>query len=517
MSARGKRLLAPGDWLVLVVIFAIGAAYQIAMPAVADVSWLLDVNAKMLSGARLYVDVIETNPPMAVYLYTPAALLAACTGLPASILQVILTLGLVAGSLTFVGRILRVTDDTENVRRCLIIATFFLVVAPLYAFSEREHLALALMLPSLAIIAARADQLPVGLWMRGIAGLGAGIAISVKPHFALGLLLPAVYQAVRLRSWRSLFVAEHWLAGCIAALHLALTAIAYPAYFADIVPMLLGTYRQLKLPLSLLLNTETLITVGAAGATGFILGRDTLKPRVLVPLLAALGFVAAYFEQGKGWIYHLYPALALVFIVFLAEALPHLHVLGSTATRARLRFGLSVMLAVVVLVGLVRIVSVLKGRNFAGVDLAERINANFAHPRLLALSSDLSIGHPLVDGVSGTWVGTFGQQILTTAATALQHRPGRTADEIAALEGWIARDRAILARDIRAGRPDIILVDRANFPFDELMTSDTEAASLLRGYQQIGTVNDIDVLVPIDRRPARDIFAETVAISARPR
>src|SRR5437762_14325079 len=46
------------------------------VPIDCDVSWLITVNEKMLAGQRLYVDIIEVNPPASIWLYTPFVWLA---------------------------------------------------------------------------------------------------------------------------------------------------------------------------------------------------------------------------------------------------------------------------------------------------------------------------------------------------------------------------------------------------------------------------------------------------------
>jgi len=46
------------------------------LPANADVSWLLTVAERVRDRQRLYVDVIETNLPMAVLIYIPGIAIA---------------------------------------------------------------------------------------------------------------------------------------------------------------------------------------------------------------------------------------------------------------------------------------------------------------------------------------------------------------------------------------------------------------------------------------------------------
>ena len=53
-------------WLALAALLAIAITLRYFLPANTDVGWYLTVAERVLDGQRLYIDVIETNPPMAV-------------------------------------------------------------------------------------------------------------------------------------------------------------------------------------------------------------------------------------------------------------------------------------------------------------------------------------------------------------------------------------------------------------------------------------------------------------------
>src|SRR6202008_4459963 len=63
-----------------------------------DVSWEITLSEKILDGQRLYVDLIELNPPASTFLYLPAVGLARALGLAPEILVdvLVLTGGLVS-------------------------------------------------------------------------------------------------------------------------------------------------------------------------------------------------------------------------------------------------------------------------------------------------------------------------------------------------------------------------------------------------------------------------------------
>src|SRR5947207_15162522 len=72
-------------WLGMLAVFAAAIALRHLVAANTDVSWLLIAGDRMLDGAHLYSDIIETNPPMAVLIYVPALLIARALGFPAEI------------------------------------------------------------------------------------------------------------------------------------------------------------------------------------------------------------------------------------------------------------------------------------------------------------------------------------------------------------------------------------------------------------------------------------------------
>src|SRR5690349_11187977 len=62
---------ASRPWAVPAAVLAAAVLLRFFLLANTDVSWLLTVAERVLDGQRLYIDVIETNPPAAVLLYLP--------------------------------------------------------------------------------------------------------------------------------------------------------------------------------------------------------------------------------------------------------------------------------------------------------------------------------------------------------------------------------------------------------------------------------------------------------------
>ena len=63
-------------WLPLLAVFAAAIGLRLVLVANTDVSYLITVSEKMLDGQRLYVDLIEFNPPASIFVYLPLVALA---------------------------------------------------------------------------------------------------------------------------------------------------------------------------------------------------------------------------------------------------------------------------------------------------------------------------------------------------------------------------------------------------------------------------------------------------------
>src|SRR5215472_16888374 len=68
-------------WLPFVLVLAAALLLRRYVVPNVDVSWGLTIAEKILDGQRLYVDLIELNPPGAILLYLPPVIVAPLFGL----------------------------------------------------------------------------------------------------------------------------------------------------------------------------------------------------------------------------------------------------------------------------------------------------------------------------------------------------------------------------------------------------------------------------------------------------
>ena len=182
--------------LVVVAVFLI----EMSRPLTADVSWLMTVAERMLAGQRLYLDILELNPPMCALLYLPSVWLGQLLHIAPDGIVVASVLALALAAIWVGDRILTRAHLFESRNSWWSIGVLVLILLPGADFAEREHFALLAVIPILAALAVRAQGKTPALWQQLVAGMGGGFAVAIKPHFALAILLPAIYAAAKARS-----------------------------------------------------------------------------------------------------------------------------------------------------------------------------------------------------------------------------------------------------------------------------------------------------------------------------
>ncbi|WP_166141273.1 formate dehydrogenase accessory protein FdhE [Methylosinus sp. RM1] len=453
-----------------------------------DVSWFLTFAEKVLDGRAAYVEVSDPNPPGAFLSLMPAVLLARALHLRAEAVVVALVFFAAAASIGLSFHLLRLSA-ARSLREWMPLgnaAIFLLLVAPEIVFAEREHIALLALLPLLATLAAEEGARPSPRFARIAAGVCGGVAVTLKPHFALAVILPALAIAWRARSLRALWRVELVSAALASIALTGATLLAFPAYLSQALPLAFEVYGPARDDLGHFLSHSLALAYLALLAGFLVAARGALGRAPLVALAASLGFFVAFLLQGKGWMNHAYPAMILLLFAWiffaLREAAP-----ATGAKSALMKFlFLPALLAAPAYFG---IVEQLTDREEHEGLLAAVAEVAPPHPRIATIASQLDFGHPLTRRLDGEWVGR--QNALWT--TALVGRLLETASppRREALEARRIADLAALAQDIRAGRPDIVVAeDRAT---REWVLKRPETAAALDGYRLAKRAGDVEI------------------------
>ena len=171
--ARAEVLL----WAALAALClaAVGPAYVNH-----DAAWYLYMVDRWIHGARLYNDVIDTNPPLIIWLSTPPALATLAGWSPLAAFK-IYVFAIAAGSAAASRRIV---SRSAPQRAVIVGATVLFVCLPFVKedFGQREHFAVLLTLPYVLMAAATVGSSPREQVLAGIAG---GLGFAIKPHFLI--------------------------------------------------------------------------------------------------------------------------------------------------------------------------------------------------------------------------------------------------------------------------------------------------------------------------------------------
>jgi hypothetical protein len=492
LTERRLGLAAPSrlmPWLALAALFAIALAMRHLLAANSDVSWLLTVAERVLDGQRLYVDVIETNPPMAVLTYIPGVVIARALGLPAEIVTDGLVFAAIFASLALAARILRNSGIIEGLAGWPLALLGFAVLAvlPAKTFGQREHIAVVELLPAIALYAIRARGERSPLWAVIAAGLGAGLAMTFKPHFAVGIFCGLAAVAIQARSWRILFGPENFIAAAVVALYAVCVVVLFPDFLSNIAPLARDIYVLVGAsPLEMVKSPAVLIWAAAMFAALVLKRPGRIDSTLLLLLAVSFGFMLVFFLQRKGWPYHSYPM-----IVFAMLGLGYAGARRGLHERALQLFALAT-LAITFMQSIVWF-NWAFDKAFDARPLWAAIAQLGPHPKILAITAEPGLGHPLVRALQGRWVSR--QQGLWVAGYVRNLRSSGVLDpqQEATLDRYAARERAMLIEDIEKTRPTVVLVDNFSDNWSAWLRDNPDISGLLRDYRLVTTINDIEV------------------------
>lgn len=508
-------------------IGALAIALQLRYGLLGDVSWLITADEKWLDGQTPYRDFIEINPPASLLLYWPAIALARLVGVwpefavaAFGFLSVAASLGLAGAILARAGLIGRIGP------LAFAVALVALAILPGQSFCERDQLAALYGLPFLALAAARAAHARVDWPMAALAGVGAGAMAAIKPPYALVAIALMPYLVRRIGVLGLIGAIEFYVAAAVGLAYAALVAAAFPYYVSDILPLGLAVYAPNRESLfELLSEPGVLVTLVLGAALVVLAGRRLGEPKIAILALASLGALAAYFVQGKGWLYQAYPALAFMtlaagFSLELRPLAPRRVAVGALAGVAAalllLWFGRwPLAIAFAAAAGASALAAALEREPTTGQPrgwraplaemgvagaigvtcglyamdgirtptLARALASLGPHPSVAAISESLAFGHPMVRAVGGVWAQRVPSLWITSAVRRLlDERPG---DEALTrrLAPYVDRDRRMLVEDIERGRPDAILVGRLDTRFHQWAWSDPDITAARADYQ----------------------------------
>jgi hypothetical protein len=488
LNPRRAVWLAPMPMLLIGCAFVVAILLRRVIPLNTDVSWLLVVGERMLDGRRLYSDIIEINPPMAAFAYLPGIALARALNVdPRHVIDGELLL-LAAACLVTVSHILRLSPKLVQIKwgPFAVWAAAIMTILPMHVFGQREHIATLTFLPALAVYVLRSDRELVPLWAILVSGLGAGITLAFKPFFAVPISLCIVSSAIRSRSWLVLSSPENIIAAAFVSLVSLGTYICFPEYFTVIYPLVRDTYLSWSMSASAVLLNDATLIFAIAMVSILLTWQKPLDSPMLATALASTGFMVSFFLQRRGWAYQSYPMVALA---MLAMGYALLGLDNAQSRSPRFHFAAMGALAACLVLG---------SQWFnADVDLGpikESIADLKPHPRILVLSGEAAIGHPLVRDVHGVWVSRQENLWIREFVRLTREKNLVDASTDARLNDYLALERSWLIEDFKKLPPDLVLVDNLRDGWGDWARGDADMSELLKPYSFVRSISGIDIL-----------------------
>lgn len=302
----------------LIVYFAV----VMVMPTTHDVVWQLWIGDRLHNGSRLYVDIMEINPPLWFWM---AQTVSAVGGLLMLESRTILVAAITLWSAASACLVLRLTSDFPGARLFVTLSSAAVAVYSFRYFGQREHLALLAAIPYAVLIARRRSGASVEVSLALVIGLLASVGFALKHYFVAVPAMLEVWLAVRLfreRRYRCFRPETLALGFCALAYATAILSLT-PEFFTTIVPMVRMAYDSYEVDWFTALVRPQLMFSAMAIILALGMTRDDQdgdRPLeggradiVAALVLAAVGFAFSFAIQKKGWPYHGLPMVLAAF------------------------------------------------------------------------------------------------------------------------------------------------------------------------------------------------------------
>lgn len=494
------------------VAFAVLAVVaELRRPLNPDAAWLLYCADSVLRGDRLYVDLLEINPPLIVWLNLPVAALAQATGLSGAAVFRAAVLLAVAASCAVCGALAaRFPGEGWAERRWSVMAAVGFTLLPLVggSFGQREHIALALLLPVIGLTALRVAGGTIPTAGAVVIGAAGALGMALKPHYAAVWLLLLTFRWLATRDRGRRWHPEDPTVVAAGVFYVLLVLLVTPAYL----PLVAGVARDYlgygARPLAYVLVNDSPAIWFYVALAGWLLlgGRRSERPLSGALAVAGCGFLLAIAAQHKGWSYHYVPLTGCAFLLGVATLWP---VPREEPQPRGVGWGLYAVLVLAFAGGwgwaaLDRATGPLTPREVRQLAVRAAVRQQSGARTVLVLSSQLRDAFPLVNDTGLRWSGGYPNMWLSLVYYPVVPGDGKSpvphAPEAMSAGEHAAFERTV--RDLATGRPDLLLVESpvlnerrtgfvGGFDFLGYFGQDPSAAAALAEYHRVAEVDGI--------------------------
>ena len=301
-------------------------------PTTHDVVWQLWIGDRLHQGSRLYVDIMEINPPLWFWMAQVVSALGDFLRLESRTILIgaVVLWSFASAALTF-----RLTSDIPGARSFITTLCVIIAVYSFPYFGQREHLALLAAIPYAILVARRRSGAEAELLPAIVIGLLASAGFALKHYFVAIPILLELWFFVR----KPVLTRHPWLRpetialGSCAVGYAAAVLLWTPEFISAIIPMVRTAYASYEVDwVTAVIRPQLIFSVVAVVLALSIVRQlqvggvqdgawaGARKNLTLALALTGAGFALSFILQKKGWPYHGLP-MTLASFSCLAAAL----------------------------------------------------------------------------------------------------------------------------------------------------------------------------------------------------
>lgn len=468
-----------------------------------DCAWLLLAAQRLAAGEKLYVDIMETNPPLIIWLNLLPVYLARALNISPFHAFTLLVSILNLSSLWLVSKTIRqheILKDKFALSAILLYIAFgFFALTPAL-YGQRETLFIALVLPYLFSTLNTGTQLKAR--QAAIIAMAA-VGFAIKPFFMLVWGVNELAVAIQKRKFSSIFAARNWLIGFAQLAYFAAIYFITPEYFNYIIPALRVTYFTFE---SQWAHIFKIIAVVCAPTTILLLVSKTeenYKPlaiRFLILMFACAGLMVV---QRKDWLNHIYPMTFMagltitMCLIYLQKEWVKLKLDIGHRKFVALCFSTGILLGLAYADGVFTKNAILKPQKISNNILAN-INKYAQNKYVYPFVDSIQPSFPAISISDGVFRGGF-HHLWPMAGLIIREQDGDNSQELLRVKKWFTNT---LVNDFEKHPPTLVWVDKnvnmekigkydinpENRSIIEVLSRDARFAKIWKNYTKIDEI-----------------------------
>lgn len=297
-------------------IVGLGVWQELSMPFNDDISYAILIVQELIRGKHYFTDFINTNPPLAFYIYLPVLVIHKLFHFNYFLSHRLYIFAIAFYSLIFSNFLFRkLLGDQNNLLRSvfLLALAFSFILLPHYEFGQRSHIAVMLIFPYLILTMLRLKNISVRPSVKILTGLSAGIGFALNPFDLLLFIFCELALITRRKHFTFCLTPEAGIIMLIQITYFILALSFYSSYFTQIIPLGYNVYLPgyYKTFFSLLKYPYTAFSLITLITSIFLYRLCRIKEISLILMISNFSFLLSYFLQRKIFYYHILPAMTI--------------------------------------------------------------------------------------------------------------------------------------------------------------------------------------------------------------